>query len=265
VARCLVDRTWGDLELFFETLRVLEASWLERPASPPNCLGRTLAALSAVDARQGVSQGHNSGILGQTQLLQEVSSCLKGKLDADALLSAMATERKQLEEWLSTSPLLLPSFTEWLEKHWLRFRVMTHGQFSDFELVLRQVSETIASTVASTAASCGERTPHTVVLGAFCVTLLSSGILAAEALLQPGRELRVWKQELLAVHMANAEIGYFQEPLPATHSMLLLLLMTGCTIQQLQYAAGRVVEDLLVLAAANSVDVAGFDSVTTIL
>ena len=57
--------------------------------------------------------------------------------------------------------------------------------------------------------------------------------------------------ELLVVHMANAEIGYMEQPVPAPHSALTLLMMTGLPIQQLQYAAGRVVEDFKFALAAN--------------
>ena len=73
---------------------------------------------------------------------------------ARALSAAVSAERELLNEWLSTSPSLLPSFSEWLGKHWLRFHEVTHGQFSDFGPVLKEVSEAIASTVACAAASC---------------------------------------------------------------------------------------------------------------
>ena len=88
-------------------------------------------------------------------------------------------------------------------------------------------------------------------LGAFCVTLLSSGILSPEALLRPGQDLRIWKKKLLAVHMANAEIGYMEQPVSAPYSALSLLMMSGLPIQHLQYAAGRVVEDFNLALAAN--------------
>ena len=76
VVRRLVEDALGDQELLFDTIRILEATLLERPASPRTCLGRALAALSAAAARR---RGGEAGVLDQAWLVQSAAAGLHGR------------------------------------------------------------------------------------------------------------------------------------------------------------------------------------------
>jgi hypothetical protein len=131
----------------------------------------------------------------------------------------------------------------WLSGLWDRFDAVTGQSFVEFVPKLLEVSCYLATLSTWLTAPHGSRPPHEIALGSFALSLLISGILAPATLKPPSMDLREWKKTLLDIFCSNADVGYQAAPLAPRDCMLVLLLCTGSTVQQVQECAMQSVQD----------------------
>lgn len=229
-------------DAFLEVVRLADLlAQTEGPsASAPGALSRCLAALDVV--------------LQLRQADFRVAEFVCDDVEGESILSQSAALQARLHEALA-EPQSLPNLAAWLDALWDRFGTVTGQSLAEFVPKLREVSYHIATYSMWLTAAHQNRAPHQIVLGSFALSLLCSGICAAEVLKPALLELRQWKRILLAIFHANMDVEYQAACLAPPNSMLIMILCTGSTVSELQECIEHsVIEFVDVSGCSNSSD-----------
>jgi hypothetical protein len=118
-----------------------------------------------------------------------------------------------------------------------QFITVTGSKLNEFMPGLRKTCLKVACAVATRQVIGTAKDVQRLAFGSFCLGFVSSGLATAAALQPPGKNEDEWLAMTDAVRRCHGDTTYAGAPIPASQSMIIMLLTTGSNIEQLRQAA----------------------------